>query len=77
MIDKNVPLPNSTQSKKGTWSKLAAIMEVGDSYLDQDGFESSPKGSKALNAFIQYGRPRHWKFSARKVEGGIRIWRVA
>jgi len=73
MIDKNIPIP----APKTKWADIVAPMEIGDSYLDTDGKESNASGSKALNAFIQFGRKKGMKFTARKVEGGIRIWRVA
>jgi len=76
MIDKNIPIPKQL-APKGRWSTIAENMCIGDSYLDELGFESSPKGSKAFNSFLQYGRRNGMKFIARKVEGGIRIWRVA
>lgn len=51
-------------------------MEVGDSILDPDGFEASPKGSKWYASAQQFSVRFGGKFSARAVEGGIRIWRV-
>jgi len=73
MIDKNIPIPEA----RAKWAKMAAAMQIGDSYLDINGTESNASGSKALNAFTQIGRKNGMKFTARKVEGGIRIWRVA
>jgi len=73
MIDKNIPMPEP----RAKWAKIADTMDIGDSYLDVDGTKSNASGSKALNAFTQIGRKSGMKFTARKVEGGIRIWRVA
>jgi len=76
MIDKNVPLPTN-RVDSGKWSSIAASMDVGDSYLDANGFNSSASGSKALSAFIQYGKKHGMTFTARKVNGGVRIWRAS
>jgi len=77
MIDKNIPIPNNDKKPRGYWLNIVSKMSIGDSYLDTDGKESNANGSKALNAFGQIGRKMGMKFTARKVEGGIRIWRVA
>lgn len=72
MIEKNVPIP-----ERGGWASIAANMDIGDSYLDTSGTSSSASGSKALSAFIQYGKKNGMTFTARKVEGGVRIWRAS
>lgn len=76
MIDKNVPLPTN-RADSGKWSSIAESMEVGDSYLDANGVSSSASGSKSLSAFIQYGKKHGMTFTARKVDGGVRIWRAS
>lgn len=76
MIEKNVPIP-SNRADSGKWSSIAANMEIGDSYLDTNGVSSSASGSKVLSAFVQYGKKNGMTFTARKVEGGIRIWRAS
>jgi len=73
MIEKNIPIPDISRK----WASIASDMSVGDSYMDENGTDSNASGSKALNSFLQYGRRNGMKFIARKVEGGIRIWRVA
>ena len=77
MIDKNIPMPEVT-SKREKWVELAKKMEIGDSFLDVDATDSNATGSKALNAFAQWGRKNGAKFAARKQEaGGVRIWRIS
>lgn len=52
-------------------------MEVGDSYFVEGA--TSTDGLRPYKSALQYARRAGdgRKFSARKVEGGVRIWRVA
>jgi len=68
VIEKGVPLPASVTAKKYPFSE----MEVGDS-LFLPGENSA--GNVAAYA-RSYGQRSGWKYSARNVEGGLRIWRV-
>lgn len=64
-IEKNVPLP---PSNNGTGlSAVLRSMEIGDSVLVE-----STKKNRLTAAFAKHA-PR--KFSQRKQEGGIRVWR--
>lgn len=65
-VEKNIGMPGASRGRglKYPWHS----MEVGDSFLITN-------GSIRLNpppSLLAKG----WKFSARKVEGGIRVWRV-
>lgn len=73
-IEKQIPMPEPStafgQSRKYPFNE----MEIGDSVL-AEGF-SSTKGCHPYNAAKVYGGRSGKKFSARKVEGGVRIWRI-
>lgn len=52
-------------------------MEVGDSFFVEGGSTQISKGdSRAYRAAKMYGLRHSVEFSARTVEGGLRIWRV-
>ena len=74
MIDKNVAKPNNSYGNK---SGTLAEMEVGDSIFDEGVECVSTAASKWYAAAQQFGLKNGVKFSGRKVENGIRIWRVA
>jgi len=63
-IEKGVPMPTK-------WKEVVAKMEVGDSFLIESG---KPGGTRSiiLNAAKSLGM----KIMSRKVEGGVRFWRV-
>jgi DNA helicase TIP49 (TBP-interacting protein) len=71
-IDKNVPLAKP-RAPWGALSKLFAQMEVGDSILIAGEDHSGKTAVAARIYFADHGM----KSSARRVEGGIRVWRVA
>lgn len=67
-IEKDVPMPKSRTSR----SKYPfALMEVGDSIL-----VGNDKEKNARSACWTYGSRTGKKFSAIKVDGGVRVWRV-
>lgn len=66
VIDKNIPIP---QPKIGRPQVLVFHdLEVGDSVF----FE----GLTATKVYAQFARLKPKKFCTRKVEGGVRVWRV-
>ena len=69
-IDKDVPMPNPTTPDvtKYPWMK----MEIGDSFFVEGSTSVRFNGTKYA-AQKQTGR----KFTIRRVEGGIRVWRTA
>ena len=69
-IDKNVPMPRPDASPvaKYPWRD----MEVGDSFFVAGKTMKQFAGIPG-SASRKYGK----KFSARSVEGGVRVWRVA
>ena len=69
-IEKGVPLPRKT-GRDGQNLYPWPEMEIGDSIF------LPGKTIKDSNAGLQYGRAHGKKFTARSVEGGIRVWRVA
>lgn len=67
LIEKGIPLP-----QKGKNGSMFYGMEVGDSLFFAEGFQ--PKISAAC---ASYGRAHGQKYTTRKVDGGVRAWRVA
>lgn len=69
-IDKNVPIPLPGGRRKYPWAE----MEVGDSVL-LEGFHSTAE-CYPYRAALNYAAYWGLKFTARAVEGGVRIWRI-
>lgn len=67
-IDKNI---KKEPARGGTLKYPWAEMEIGDSVLITENIHS------ARCAAVNYGRYHGKKFSSRKTEGGVRIWRDA
>lgn len=71
-IEKDIPMPDT--AVKGSYKYPLNEMEVGDSI-----FEPGPRNSNESKVRLsakKYGDKTGKRFSARKVEGGVRIWRV-
>lgn len=64
-IEKNIPIPASRS--KYPFNK----MEIGESVFFEYVF-----GLKARSAADSYGRAHKKRFVSRKVESGLRVWRV-
>lgn len=71
MIDKNVDIPNSPFGVS-----VIKQMEVGDSIVEHGAESASTANSVLYRNAQQFGYRTGRKFSARKVEGGVRVWRV-
>jgi hypothetical protein len=70
-IEKGIPIPPDMRGMtKGKRKYPFAEMEVGDSILLEQ------KKASGIGSYAQKCLPGA-KFSTRKVEGGIRIWRLA
>jgi len=72
IIEKNIPL-----SKKGCCSDYPfEKMKIGDSFIV--GKHSRCLSQKIANASTQFGKRKTpiWKFSVRKIDNKIRIWRT-
>lgn len=70
VIEKNIPIP-AAYDRVHKWP--FANMEVGDSFL-VDFSEATRR--KLCTASSYYGKRRGKKFSIRKLDNGIRVWRV-
>ena len=70
-IDRGVPMPSRGGARAMDWNPLLARMDVGDSF-------ELPAGAKsAIGTAMKAFKDATGKvLSARKVEGGIRVWRV-
>ena len=64
VIEKDVPVPSRYWSK---WSKIIDDMEINDSIVLPD--------RTSVNLSCQHGYRRGMKFTVRKQDKGLRIWR--
>lgn len=71
-IEKTVPTPKTNGGRGAPRKYPFAEMEVGDSVF----FEGERTGGKPYIAAQTIGRQKGRKFSGRKEEGGLRIWRI-
>ena len=72
-IEKNIPMPTTGRSGRRT-SYPFGDMEVGDSFVVPT---SDKKATSVYSAAWHYGNKNGKKFSVHKIEGGVRVWRVA
>jgi hypothetical protein len=63
-IEKSIPLPHS-------WPDILKKMEVGDSFL----LPTSKPGGTGTNIYT-YAKKLGMTMKSRKVNGGVRFWRV-
>jgi len=69
IVEKNIPIPPTR--KKGKWKEVVSIMEIGDSVLVKNRLQAC--------CLITSARSHHpdMKFTTRKIDEGIRVWRTA
>lgn len=73
-IDRNVPLPprGRTGPQNPRWIDMVRAMKVGDSFLMPDKIPNEASG------YISYWKQTTgFSFATRKVEGGVRVWRMS
>ena len=77
-IEKSVPMPSH---RMGAYSHYPlGAMKVGDSFfIPFVGNEDEKFGlrQRAASAASYYGKRHQSKFACRKVDGGVRVWRIA
>lgn len=67
-IDKGMPMPKSKSEKKYPFRE----MEIGDSFFEEE------VNRRLLASYAsELGKKIGMKFSIRRVDGGIRVWRTA
>lgn len=68
-VDKGLPIPGHNGGRRAfyPWNN----MNVGDSF-----FVQNIKIKSVTGAASSYGRNHGMRFTARTVEGGVRVWRV-
>ena len=78
-IEKNIPVPpvqkiGRSGKKHGGNNRLYPFgeMEIGDSI-----FVDLSNWKKARDAAFQYGKRNNLKFTTRKTDCGVRIWRIS
>lgn len=71
-IEKNIPIPTG-KATKYPWAE----MEVGDSFLFECEYSNSKQTNLHCNAIGWSKRNRiESKYVTKKVDGGVRIWRI-
>ena len=73
-VEKNILMDSEAY---GRTYDLLTKMEIGDSIFDKGAKSTSCKESKLYASAQQAGIRNGMKFSGRKVDGGVRIWRVS
>jgi hypothetical protein len=74
-IDKGLPIPDRTKETASKYPWRA--MEVGDSFLvAQEPGEAIHMARDRANKITQYAKRTGRTFCTRKVEGGVRVWRL-
>lgn len=66
-LEKNIAIPEKQKIAKYPYD----VLELGDSFYVQDG-----DLGRLCNANYREWRKSGKKFTARKVEGGVRVWRI-
>lgn len=73
-IDKGIELPPGRTTRKYPWRE----MEIGDSfYVSDDEFPGLYGHERFRTLVSAAGTRMGLRFSVRKVEGGLRVWRTA
>lgn len=73
IIEKDVVMPPRKQSGGRHANYPFFEMAIGDSFLASE----KKQQMKAALAAYTFGRKNNMRFATRKVEGGLRIWRIA
>ena len=75
VVEKGIPVAMWARQGKYPWHE----MEVGDSFMVPGLTENkTPTGAYKVTAAVAYFNSKHkQKFTARTVEGGMRVWRIA
>jgi len=72
-IEKNIPMERDQAGGAGRPPKYPfANMEIGDSIF----VEGAKIPCKEYIAAQQFASRHGWKFSGRRIDGGVRIWRI-
>lgn len=70
-IDKGIPIPTRCRGRAGRRLLFPfADMEIGDSFF------VAGAASSVESAASRYGQKLGRKFTARYVDGGVRVWRI-
>ncbi len=73
-IEKGIPIPLNWRGRVGSNMYPYMLMEVGDSF-----FIPSVDGKKVhiSGAYKVWAKKSGFRFSSRRVDNGIRVWRIA
>ena len=71
-IEKNIPMPNKRSDRISYDIKS---MEVGDSFYVEG--QDCAENNSAYMASQRFSKKTGRKFTGKKMEGGVRIWRIA
>ena len=73
-IEHAIPIPESGRKPGNNWTEVVQKMEIGDSVLVSNAKAQNVAATfrtAALRSGFDY------KFTTRKIDGGVRIWRVS
>lgn len=75
-IDRQVPIPKTSTGRKRKWPWFD--MKKGDSFLMYTEYtvRNLQNASAQGIMFSKTNKKGKWKFSVRKTEEGIRVWRI-
>lgn len=71
-IDKNIEIPNLKREKRSKSKDTLCALEVGDSFFMMD----EQIGSVRKGAIYKYAKVIGIKVSVRRLENGLRVWRI-
>jgi hypothetical protein len=77
-IEANIPLPPKARST-GTAPKFPfAALAIGDSFLAPTTAKNAKARRRVLSCLMIYhAKKTGFRYASRKVDGGIRIWRIS
>ena len=70
-IEKNIAIPPISRRRREIKYRFAE-MQIGDSL-----FDTTKRGHSLRNAASQWAKDHGVKFTSRRMDGGVRVWRVA
>lgn len=74
VIEKNIPLPTRTKPAKGELRAAMESMSLNDSFFLACDTEAYTKHLSRITANYFHLKPKI--FTSRKIEGGVRVWRI-
>jgi hypothetical protein len=77
-IESNIPLPSKGRSTGAAPRFPFAALAIGDSFLAPTTAENAKARRRVLSCLMIYhAKKTGFRYASRKVDGGIRIWRIS